>query len=95
MEYYMHGSLRTVAEEISKYKLDLVEIREIRWDRGGTEAAGECMYFYGEGNENHELGTGFFYVHKGIVSAVLKNMRINRPQIILKVVTRCRPSDEK
>jgi hypothetical protein len=31
----------TVASEISKYKLDLVGVQEVRWDRGGTEPAGE------------------------------------------------------
>jgi hypothetical protein len=50
---------RTVVVEISKYNLDSVEVQEVRWDRGGTEPAGECMYFYGKGNENHELCTGF------------------------------------
>jgi hypothetical protein len=38
------GSLRTVAEEITKYKLDLVEV-QVRWDRGGTEPAGQYIYF--------------------------------------------------
>jgi hypothetical protein len=46
-----------VAEQISKYKLDLVEVQELRWDTGGTELADEYIYFYGKGNENHELGT--------------------------------------
>jgi hypothetical protein len=59
----------TVASEISKYKLDLVGVQEFRWDGGGTEPAGEYPFFYGKGNENHELGTGFF-VHRRIVSAV-------------------------
>jgi hypothetical protein len=27
---------------------------------GGTEPVGEYKLFYGKGNENHELGTGFF-----------------------------------
>jgi hypothetical protein len=43
----------TVAKEISKYKLHLMGVQEVRWDRG------ECTFFYRKGNENHELGTGF------------------------------------
>jgi exonuclease III len=66
---YMAGSLRATAEEISKYKLDLVGVQEVRWDGGGTEPAGEYTFFYGKENENHELGTVFF-IHKRIVSAV-------------------------
>jgi hypothetical protein len=62
---YRAGSLTAVAEEISKYKLDLVGVQEVRWDRGGTEPAGECTFSYRKGNENHELDTGFF-VHKRI-----------------------------
>jgi hypothetical protein len=59
----------TVATETSKYKLDLVGVQKVRWERGGTEPAGEYTFFYGKGNENCELGTGFF-VHRGIISAV-------------------------
>jgi hypothetical protein len=54
------GSLRTVAEEVSKYKLDLVGVQEVRWDRGGTEPAGQYTLFCGKGNQNHELGTDSF-----------------------------------
>jgi hypothetical protein len=46
-----------------------VGVEEVRWDRGGTEPAGEYTFFYGKGNESHELGTGFS-VHKRIISAV-------------------------
>jgi hypothetical protein len=61
----------TVAKEISKYKLDSVGVQEVRWDRGGTEPAGQYSFFYGKGNQNHVLGTSFFFfVHKRIISAV-------------------------
>jgi hypothetical protein len=35
-------------KDISKYKLDLVGVQEVRLDRGGTAPAGEYT-FYGEG----------------------------------------------
>jgi hypothetical protein len=57
-------SLRAVAKEISKYKLHLVEVQEVRWDRGGTVPDGEYTFLYEKWNENHELGTGSFYVRE-------------------------------
>jgi exonuclease III len=44
---YRAGSLRTVAEEVSKYKLDLMGVQEVRWDRCGTKPAGQYTFFYG------------------------------------------------
>jgi hypothetical protein len=58
----------TVARELAKYKLDLVGVQEVRWDKEGTVRAGEYIFFYGKGQENHQLGTGFFY--QRIVSAI-------------------------
>jgi hypothetical protein len=46
-----------------------VGVQEVRWDKGGTERAEDYTFFYGAGNEDHQLGAGFF-VHKKIVSAV-------------------------
>jgi exonuclease III len=37
---YRAGSLRALAEEISKFKLDLVAVQEVRWDGGDTEPIG-------------------------------------------------------
>jgi exonuclease III len=66
---YRSGSFKKVARELGKYKLDLVGVQEVRWDKGGTEQADDYTFFYGAGNEDHQLGVGFF-VHKRIISAV-------------------------
>jgi hypothetical protein len=42
---YRAGSLMTVAKEISKCKLDLVGVQEVKWDGGGTEPAGQYTFF--------------------------------------------------
>jgi exonuclease III len=49
------GSLATVARKISDYKLDLVGVQEVRWDRRGIEPRGDSRSFRGKGNENYEL----------------------------------------
>jgi hypothetical protein len=40
---YRTGSLRTAAEEISKYKIDLVDVQEVSWDRGSMERGMRIM----------------------------------------------------
>jgi hypothetical protein len=41
-----------VSMELSKCKLDLVRVHEVRWEGGGTEPE-ENTFFYRKGNENH------------------------------------------
>jgi exonuclease III len=66
---YRVGSLKTVARELGKYKLDLVGVQEVRWEKEGTRRAEDYTFFYGQGNEDHQLETGVL-VHKRIISAV-------------------------
>jgi exonuclease III len=51
------GSLMTVTKETSKYKLDLVCVQEVRWERGGIEPSREFTIFYGKRNNKQGLGT--------------------------------------
>jgi hypothetical protein len=59
----------TAVTGLARYKLDLVGAQEVRRDKVGTARAGDCIFLYGKGNENHQLRTGFF-VHQRIVPAV-------------------------
>jgi hypothetical protein len=65
------GHLKTESRELAKYKLYLVGIQEVRWDKGSTETSDDYTFCYGNGNADHHLGTGCF-IHKGITSAVKK-----------------------
>jgi hypothetical protein len=47
---YSTGSLKPVARELGKNKLDFVREQEVRWEEGGTEWAEDGTFFYGEGN---------------------------------------------
>ena len=33
---YRAGSLKAAARELARYKLDVVGVQEVRWDKGGT-----------------------------------------------------------
>jgi hypothetical protein len=59
---YRAGSLTAAARELARYKLDLVRVHEVRWEKEATVKAGDCSFFYGKRNENHQLGTGFLYI---------------------------------
>jgi hypothetical protein len=42
----------TVIREFARFKLDLVDVQEIRWDKGNTAGEGDYTFLCGKGNEN-------------------------------------------
>jgi hypothetical protein len=58
------GSVLTVSKELLEYWLHLVGMQEDRWEGGRTEPVVEYTFFYGKGNENLELGTGFLCIRE-------------------------------
>jgi hypothetical protein len=67
---YRSGSLMTIEKEISKYKLHLVGLQEVRWDRSGTKPAGKYIFSMESGKGIINYIQVFFFVHKRIISAV-------------------------
>jgi exonuclease III len=47
---YRSGSLTTVVRELARDKLDVMDVQEVRWDKGGTARAGVYTFFCGKGN---------------------------------------------
>jgi len=41
----MVGLLKATAKELTRYKLDLLGVQEVRWDKGGTVRAGDYNFF--------------------------------------------------
>jgi hypothetical protein len=50
------GSLTSAARELARYKLDLVGVHQLRWDKGDTVRAGDYNFSCGNGHENNRLG---------------------------------------
>ena len=42
---FREGSFTAEDRELPRYKLDLVGVKEVRWDKGGTVRAGDYMFF--------------------------------------------------
>jgi hypothetical protein len=59
---YRLGSLKTISGEIAKYKLDLVGVQEVRWNKGGTEPAGDLLSSMEMGMLIITLAQAFSYI---------------------------------
>jgi len=100
---YRAGSLTAAARELTRYKLDLVGVQGVRWEKGGTVREGDYNIFYGKENENHQLGTGFFLHHRILSPAKREDFVSDRVSyIVLRgrwcniiVVNVHAPSEEK
>jgi len=42
---YRPGSFTAAARELARYKLDLLGVQEVRWDKGGTVRARDYIFF--------------------------------------------------
>jgi hypothetical protein len=51
---YRAGSLMAATRKLARYKLDLVGVQGVRWDKKGTVKVGGYRFFYGKGNKNHQ-----------------------------------------
>jgi hypothetical protein len=58
----------TVARELAGYKLDLVGVQVVRWDKGGT-SRGDYIFVLCKRKQKLSIGNRIF-VHYRIVSAV-------------------------
>ena len=65
---YRAGSLTAVARELSRYKLDLVGVQEVRWDKGGTVRTGDYNFFCCKENGKLSLGNRIFCTPQNSVS---------------------------
>jgi hypothetical protein len=54
----------TVAKMLSKCKLDLMGVQEVRWESGSTEPADKYSFTYGKAIENYELRVRFCCVRE-------------------------------
>ncbi|KAJ4443166.1 hypothetical protein ANN_04816 [Periplaneta americana] len=55
---YRTGGVTLVAKELARYRIDFVGVQEVRLDGNGLSQIGDYLLYYGEGNNNHQLGTG-------------------------------------
>jgi hypothetical protein len=64
----MSGPLTTVSRELARYRLDVVCVQNVKWDKGGTVQAQDYTFFHGKEYETYQLETGFCTLENNISS---------------------------
>ena len=59
--HYKLGSVTAAARELARYKLDLLGVQEVRWDKGGTVRAGDYNFFLRKNTKTINWEQDFLY----------------------------------
>jgi hypothetical protein len=63
MEHRKFAQGRFASDSIKRIiKLHLMRVQEVKLEGHCTEPTGEYIFFSGKGNENHEVGSFFFFL---------------------------------
>jgi len=66
---YRAGSLTAAATELARYKLDLLGVQEVSWDKGDTVRSGDYILFLRKRKEKSSNGNGIFCTAKNSISS--------------------------
>jgi exonuclease III len=67
---YRSGSITTAVRELARYKLELMSLQEVRWDKGGTARAGDyTFFFYGKREWKSHIGNRIFHTPENSTSS--------------------------
>jgi hypothetical protein len=61
---YRAGSLMTVSRELSRYRLDLVGVQEVRWEGSDTVPTGETHFSMERGMRTMNWVQGFLFIRE-------------------------------
>ena len=86
---YREGSFTAAARELARYKLDLVGVQEVRWDKRAQEGQG-INFFYGKGKK--KIGNRIFIQQNSISCLRERSLLVIWCNIVLNVHA---PSEEK